>query len=248
MIRTLTLFQKLLLANENILYFYNDGTNTVQLTATAMDFFSVDTIRSQTSNEFEITANLMTFNGAETTLDNTDTTKTFLHTSKQYFDLGLSAGVTVDPVLRLDDQGDVYFNTGFGTGTFTGVKVFDGDLKEFELADVRILTEKVTLTKGTVNNGGSNIYDVGTNNGAKTVVVAEDSVTGSREFFEFGIIDNNTDVFHTEYGNIRTGDQLIDVSFELTGTNFVRLNFTIGSTVPNGNNVVVTIVSNVTKG
>ncbi len=235
-------------ANENILYFYNDGTNTVQLTATAMDFFSVDTIRSQTSGEFEITANLMTFNGAETTLDNTDTTKTFLHTSKQYFDLGLSAGVTVDPVLRLDDQGDVYFNTGFGTGTFTGVKVFDGDLKEFELADVRILTEKVTLTKGTVNNGGSNIYDVGTNNGAKTVVVAEDSVTGSREFFEFGIIDNNVDVFHTEYGNIRTGDQLIDVSFELTGTNFVRLNFTIGSTVPIGNNVVVTIVSNVTKG
>ena len=158
----------------------------------------------------------MTFNGAETTLDNTDTTKTFLHTSKQYFDLGLSAGVTVDPVLRLDDQGDVYFNTGFGTGTFTfGVKVFDGDLKEFELSffDVRILTEKVTLTKGT-NNGGSNIYDVGTNNGAKTVV-AEDSVTGSREFFEFGIIDNNTDVFHTEYGNIRTGDQLIDVSLNL---------------------------------
>lgn len=235
-------------ANENILYFYNDGSNSVQLTATAMDFFTVDTIRSQSSNEFEITANLMTFNSAETTLDNTDTSRTFLHTSKQYFDLGLSAGVTVDPVLRLDDQGDVYFNTGFGTGTFTGVKVFDGDLKEFELADVRILTEKVTLTKGTVNNGGSNIYSVGTNNGAKTVVVAEETATGAREFFEFGIIDNNTDIFHTEYGNIRTGDQLIDVSFELTGTNFARLNFTIGSTVSNGNDVVITIVSNVTKG
>ena len=70
----------------------------MQLTATALDFYTVDTIRSQTSNEFEITANLMTFNNAETTLDNTDTTKTFLHTSKQYFDLGLSAGVYVDPV------------------------------------------------------------------------------------------------------------------------------------------------------
>ena len=102
--------------NENILYFYNDGNNTLQLTTTALDFFSVDTIRSQTSNQFEITANLMTFNSAETTLDNTSVTTTFLHTSKQYFDLGLSAGLTVDPVLRLDNQGDVYFNTTFGTG------------------------------------------------------------------------------------------------------------------------------------
>ena len=43
----------------------------------------------------------MTFNSAETTLDNTATDTTFLHTSKQYFDLGLSAGLNVDPVLRL---------------------------------------------------------------------------------------------------------------------------------------------------
>ena len=41
----------------------------MQLTTTALDFFSVDTIRSQTSQQFEITANLMTFNNAETTFD-----------------------------------------------------------------------------------------------------------------------------------------------------------------------------------
>ena len=60
-----------------------------------------------------------------------------------FLDLGLSGGLSVDPILRLDNQGDVYFNTGFGTGNYNGVKVFDGDLKEFELADVRILTEKL---------------------------------------------------------------------------------------------------------
>ena len=45
----------------------------MQLTTTALDFYSVDTIRSQTSQQFEITANLMTFNNAETTFDNTNT-------------------------------------------------------------------------------------------------------------------------------------------------------------------------------
>ena len=234
-------------SNENILYFYNDGSNTVQLTTTALDFYSVDTIRSITSQEFEITAQLMTFNNAETTLDNTANDTTFLHTSKQYFDLGLSAGLNVDPVLRLDNQGDVFLNVGFGTGVYDGVKIFDGDLKEFELADVKILSEKVTLEKGTVNNGGSNIYELATQNGAKVVIVAENTNNNNKEFFEFGVIDNGTDISHTEYGNVRTGEQLIVPTFEKTASGFARVNFNIGSSVTAGHNVVVTIVSNINK-
>ena len=234
-------------ANENILYFYNDGNNTVQLTTTAMDFFSVDTIRSQTSNEFEITANLMTFNNAETTLDNTAVDTTFLHTSKQYFDLGLSGGLTVDPVLRLDNQGDVYFNTTFGTGTFTGVKVFDGDLKEFELADVKILTEKISLVKGTSNNGNSVIYGTATNAGSKTVVIATNPTTGESEFIEFGVTNNTTDVYHTEYGNLRTGVQLIIPTFEITPQNEVRINFELGADVAPTETVNITVSSTITK-
>ena len=234
-------------SNENILYFYNDGSNTVQLTTTALDFYSVDTIRSITSQEFEITAQLMTFNSAETTLDNTATDTTFLHTSKQYFDLGLSAGLNVDPVLRLDNQGDVFLNVGFGTGVYDGVKIFDGDLKEFELADVKILSEKVSLQKGTVNNGGSNVYQLSVQNGAKVVMVAENTNNNNKEFFEFGVIDNGTDIFHTEYGNVRTGEQLIVPTFEKTASGFARVNFDIGSSVTAGHNVVVTIVSNINK-
>ena len=234
-------------SNENILYFYNDGSNTVQLTTTALDFYSVDTIRSVTSQEFEITAQLMTFNSAQTTLDNTATDTTFLHTSKQYFDLGLSSGLNVDPVLRLDNQGDVFLNVGFGTGVYDGVKIFDGDLKEFELADVKILSEKVPLVKGTVNNGGSNIYQLSIQNGAKVMVVAENTNNNNKEFFEFGVIDNGTDIFHTEYGNVRTGEQLIVPTFEKTASGFARVNFDIGSSVTAGHNVVVTIVSNINK-
>ena len=234
-------------SNENILYFYNDGANSLQLTKTALDFYAVDTIRSQTSNQFEITANLMTFNSAETTFDNTAADKTFLHTSKQYFDLGVSTGVYVDPILRLDDQGDVYLNTGFGTGNYNGVKVFDGDLKEFELADIKILSEVITLIKGSSNNGGSNIYTTATAKGAKVVVVAEDIVTNEKEFIEFGVTDDGTDVFHTEYGNLRTDYQLIVPTFEYTATNEARLNITLGANVPATNSVKITFSSTITK-
>ena len=102
---------------------------------------------------------MITFDSAATTLDNTSLTTTFLHSAKQYFDLGLSSGLFVEPVLRLDNQGDVFFNTTFGTGNFTGVKVFDGELKEFELADTKILTDKINLVKGSTNTGASIIYD-----------------------------------------------------------------------------------------
>ena len=234
-------------ANENILYFYNDGNNSLQLTTAALDFYSVDTIRSQSSNQFEITANLMTFNNSETTFDNTDSTKTFLHTSKQYFDLGVSTGIYVDPILRLDDQGDVYLNTGFGTGNYNGVKVFDGDLKEFELADIKISSEKITLIKGSANNGGSNIYDTTIAKGAKVVVVAENQADGSKEFIEFGVTDDGTDIFHTEYGNLRTNYQVIVPSFEYTSGNEARLNITLGADVPATNTVVITFSSTITK-
>ncbi|WP_223618585.1 hypothetical protein, partial [Acinetobacter baumannii] len=113
-------------ANENILYFYNDNNNTARLTTTALEFHSVDTIISAISDELEVSASLITFDTAATTLDNSSITTTFLHSAKQYFDLGLSSGLFVEPVLRLDNQGDVYFNTTFGTGAFNGVKVFDG--------------------------------------------------------------------------------------------------------------------------
>ena len=234
-------------ANENILYFYNDNNNTLQVTGSALDFYSIDTIRSVTSNELEITAELLTFNQGTSTFDNTDPSRTFLHTTRQYLDLGLSAGLTIDPVLRLDDQGDVYLNTGFGTGTFNGVKVLDGELKEFELADIKILTEKINLIKGTADNGSSELYASATNTGCKTTVIAENTNTGDREFIEFGIVDDGTDVFHTEYGNIRTGVQLIVPTFEVTGTGVARINIELGADVATTESVNITVVSNITK-
>ena len=234
-------------ANENILYFYNDGNNTAQLTTTALDFYAVDTIRSMTSDELEVTSSLITFDSAATTLDNTTATTTFLHSAKQYFDLGLSSGLYVEPVLRLDNQGDVYFNTTFGTGSFTGVKVFDGDLTEFELADTTTRTTDLTLIKGTTNTGGIIIYDPAVEVGSKSVVTVHNPTSGEKEYIEFGVIDNGTDVFHTEYGNVRTGQQLIIPTFEVTGDNKVKINFELGAGIGSTQSVNITLTSQITK-
>lgn len=234
-------------SNENILYFYNDGNNTLRLTANELQFDTVDTIVSSSSDEFEITASLMTFDGAATTLDNTQVNTTFLHSSKQNFDLGLSSGLFVEPVLRLDNLGDVYLNTGFGTGVYNGVKVFDGDLKEFELSDIKITTDKVTLVKGSIDNTGSILYGTANSIGSKTVVVAHNVSTNEKEFIEFGITDDGTDVFHTEYGNARTGVQLIIPTFEVTGANEVRLNMEIGANVGATETVNIIVTSTITK-
>ena len=234
-------------SNENILYFYNDNNNTVQLTTTSLDFFTVDTLRSVTSDEFEITASMLTIDNAATTLDNTDTTKTFLYSTKQFFDIGLSAGIRIDPIFRLDNTGDVYFNTGFGTGTYNGVKVFDNEFKEFELLQARIGTDKFTLQKGTVDSNNSIIYDTTTEEAAKTTIVAHNVSSGDKEFIEFGLLDDGTDVFYTEYGNITTGANLIDVTFEVTDANQVRANVSLTSEVTNTQTVNVTFLSNISK-
>ena len=233
--------------DEDTLYFYNAGNNSLRLTQSAFEFYTVDTIVSSTSDEFEITASLFTFDNAATTLDNTSTTKTFLHSSKQYFDLGVSSGVYTDPILRFDDQGDVYLNTGFGTGNYNGVKVFDSDLKEFELSDVRILSDVITLVKGSSNSGNSIIYPTATEKGAKVTVVAENLSNGAREMYEFGVIDDTTNVIYNEYGNLRTGAQLIVPTWEMTTNSEVRLNIDLGANVLATHTIKITVVSNITK-
>ncbi len=103
------------------------------------------------------------------------------------------------------------------------------------------------MTKGASNNGGSNIYDTTIAKGAKVVVVAENQSDGSKEFIEFGVTDDGTDVFHTEYGNLRTGYQLIVPEFEFTSGNEARLNITLGADVPATNTVLITFSSTITK-
>lgn len=234
-------------SNENILYFFNNNTNTLRVTETQLEFDTIDTIVSETSDTLNINASTITFDSLATTIDNTSTTETFLFGTKENFDIGLSAGLVVDPIIRLNDTGEIYYNLGFGTGFYDGVKLLDSDLKEFELSDYKLVTRKVSLERGLINSGSAVIYDPAIHAGAKVEIVAHNTTTGDKEFIEYSIIDKGTDIFHTEFGNIKTGAELISAVFDFNANNNVRVTFTLSSALATGNNIQVTVVSNIIK-
>ena len=233
-------------ANENILYFYNDNLNTMQLTKTSLDFTNIDTITTSGLNNLSIDTPLVTLNSNDTTIDNRDVDRTFISTSKQFLDLGLSSGLVVDPVLRLDDQGDVYLNTTFGSGTFNGVKVLDGQLKEFELADYAIKTTTFQLAKGGAESGSFVLYDSGSRKGCKVTVVSKSS-SGKRSMTEYSVIDNGTDIFHNEFGSLNTSLDQYTASFDINATNETRISLTLSNDHANGDIITFTILVQVIK-
>ena len=215
-------------ANENILYFYNNNSNTLQLSASALDFTNIDTITTSGGNTLAINTEIFTLNSLDTTIDNSDASSSFISTTKQYLDLGLSSGLNVDPVLRLDNQGDVYFNTTFGTGSFNGVKIFDGDLKEFELADYAIRTFTFSLIKGGSESSAVVLYNTSTAKGCKVTALSKSS-SGKRSMAEYNVIDNGTDIFHNEYGSLNTSLDQFTAAFDFTGSSEPRVTFTLSN-------------------
>ena len=232
--------------NENILYFFNDNINTINVSTTTLDFANIDTVTSSGSNSLEITASSITLDNSSTSIDNTGTS-TFISTTKDSLDLGVSSGLTNDVVLRLDDEGDVYFNTGFGSGSESLVRVFDKELANLEISKYRITTSSATLTKGTTNNSSAVIYTPASELSAKVEFIAHNTTTGDKEIIEFSVIDKGSDIFYTEVGTIQTGSSLIDYTFDFNVNNAVRLNYSLATGVANANAVNVTVVSNVIK-
>jgi len=235
-------------SNENILYFYNDNNNTLRLTATALDFDTVDIVRSVTSNEFELTSSLLTLDNASTTIDNTDTTKTFIHSNKTALELGLSSGLNVDPILRFQDTGDIFYNIGFGTGTYDGVKIFDSELKEFELADYIISTKKITLVKGSAEIGSAVLYSTVTANGCRCTILSKNTSTGDKSMVEYGIINkSNTDIYNNEYGGLNSSQDGFTTTFDFTDENEVRATVTLTADHLVGSSVEFTVVTHALK-
>jgi hypothetical protein len=232
-------------ANENILYFYNDGTNTMRLSANALDFTNIDAITSQ-NNNLDIEAQTVTFNSLSATID-TSGTSTFISTTKDNLDLGLAVGLNVDPLLRLDINGDIYLNKAFGTGSFDGLKLFNSDLSTFELADLAISTSDIGLIKGGTNAGAATLYDPATQSGARVSVSVVNQTTGDKEMIEYQVIDKGSDIYHTEIGNLKTGANQVTSVFDFDANNNVRVTFTLDGNLTVGDVVNITVVKNIFK-
>lgn len=232
--------------NENILYFYNDDSNTLRVTTNQIELDTIDTIASTTSNILNVNASLVAFDSLSFSIDNGEEARTFLSATKPNLDLGISTGLNNETVLRIEDTGDLYYNIGYGSGTYTGVRIFDKNLKNIEIADFKITTSSVTLVKGTSDSSNTIIYNPSISASAKVLITAHNLTTGDKEFFEFSVIDEVNDVYYTEYGNIKTGIDLITTAFSIVPTG-VRLTYTLSPTLTSGDNVVIKIISQITK-
>jgi hypothetical protein len=233
-------------ANENILYFYNNASNTLQLTSNALNFESVDTITS-TNNNLDFNVDTITFSNLALTIDNSNASISKILSTKTNLDLALSSGLTTDPLIRLNNTGDIYINKSYSTGSNTFIKVLDNELKTFELDDVKILTSELTLTKGSTDFGLSTIYNPTTESGAKIVVIANNTNTNDREIIEYNITSKNGDIFHNEFGNVITGPDQLNNTFDFDPSGNVRMTSTISSGLTSGNVVQVTVIRTIFK-
>jgi hypothetical protein len=232
-------------ANENILYFFNDGENTLQLSKTALNFQSISRITS-TSDTLEINAELVSFDSFAASINNAGTT-TFLSSTKTNLDLGLSVGLVNSHLLRLNSSGDIIVNKGFGTLSPQNIKVLDNELKDFELDDVKVSSSDLFLVKGTNNTGSSVIYSPVNSSGAKIVISAHNTTTNDKEFVEYSVCDKGSNIYNTEYGNITTGINLFDITFDFDNQDNVRITVELSGDVQTDEEVNVTIVKTIIK-
>ena len=234
-------------ADEDTLFFKNANNETLRLNDQKLVFNYIDTLESETSNVFNFVASTITFGTQDVTLDNTAAGETLLFSSKNNFDIGLSAGLTTDPLIRLTNTGKIFYNTSFGLGNFQGLELLNEDLSKFELSHLKTHTSKITLVKGTVDSSSTILYDPAVAVSAQVELVAHNQQTGHKEFIQFTVIDNGTDIYRTEIGNVKTGQELIASTFDFDASNKVRVTYTVDSNLINGNNVEITVVTTVIK-
>lgn len=232
-------------SNENILYFYNDGNNTLRVSTTALDFRSISKITSQ-SESLDLDVNTLSFNNFAASLT-TSGSSTFLSSTQTNFDIGLSVGITNNYLLRLNTSGDFIVNKGFGTSNIVPVKVLDNELKDFELDDTKLSTSDIILTKGTTNSGSNAIYSPSSACAARVIVSAHNTSTNDKEVIEFVVTDKGSDIFNTEIGNVRSGLAIINPSFDFDASSNVRLNVVLDSSVSASDVVNITIVKTIIK-
>ncbi len=222
-------------SNENTLYFFNDGTNTLQVSPTALVFENIDTIDS-TQETLSINSNIIDFNSS-LELD-TSTNNTRLLSSQNNFDIGLSGY----PLLRLSGAGDISINTTFGTAD-TYTTVFNNTLSKFELADTVYETNRVTIQKG-INDFTSFILFNGVDFGScKLTILAVNTTANTKHMVDYNVVLNNGDIYNIEYEGLRSDSIIYDATFDVTSNGEARVTVTLDAAVTNGDDVQFTFIN-----
>jgi hypothetical protein len=234
-------------ANENILYFYNDNTNTMQLSTASLDLTNIDTITSINNTSLALEFTKLTVDNNEFVLDNTVSDRTFIYNTRQYLQFGMSGGLTVDPILTIEDTGDIFYNTAFGTGNEENLKLLNNDLTEFEIRDYKVLTTTFDLVKGTSENGSALLYNKTDHKGCKVLVFLENALSNKSSMMEFSVIDNGTDIFYNEYGSLNSNEDGATAEFDFDIEGNARISLTLTNDHAFANTIKFTVVSQIVK-
>jgi hypothetical protein len=232
-------------SNENILYFYNDDDNTLQVSTTSLRFESISSITSA-SNTLAINTQLVTFDNLSASIDNSGT-RTFFSSTQDNLDIGLSVGLINNHLIRLNVNGDIIVNKGFGTSFDDNITVLTNELKDFELDDTKISSADIILVKGLNDSGSTILYSPSTATGSKVVFSANNSNTNDIEMSEFNVINKGEDIYYSEYGNIITEQDLVTISFDFDSLNNVRMNFSLNDSVSTGDELKITVIKTIIK-
>jgi hypothetical protein len=232
-------------SNENTLYFYNDNDNTLRVSKTELTFDSIDTITS-TNNNLDINVSSITFDSLSAALSITSNT-TKLSTTKTNLDFGLSSGLTNDSLVRFNASGEIYINTAFATGLYSGVKLLDKTLKVFELDDILLQTSEVTLVKGTNNFAEFIVYNPSSYHSAKITLSSLNTTVNQKHIVDYNVTNNSTDIFKVEYGKLISNSDLFDTVFDYDNSGNVRVTVTLSSNVSTGNSVLVKFIKTLIK-
>lgn len=232
--------------DEDILYFFNAGSNTVRLTATALTLDTIDTIES-TSEVLNLNGEVLGISDLALNIDHTIADTTFIYSTKDKLDIGLSSGLNNDHLLRLTNTGDIIFNLGFTTGTPDNITLLDDELTNLDLNHFRLNTSRLSLTRQSGGAGNATLYNLSTESSGKVLVTAVNTTTGSKEIVEYNVIDDGTDLYYTEINNIKSDVEIITSTFDIDGLNNSRITVTLDSALGLNDNVEVTFVKTITK-
>ena len=233
-------------SDEDTLYFYNANNNTMRLTSGALTLDTIDTIDS-TSEVLNLNSEVFGISNLALNVDHTVTDTTFVYSTKDKLDIGLSSGLNNDHLLRLTNTGDIIFNLGFTTGTPDNITLLDDELTNLDLNHFRLNTSRLSLTRQTGASGNATLYNMSTESSGKVLVTAVNTTTGDKEIVEFNVIDDGTDLYYTEINNIKTGAEIISASFDVDGLNNSRITVTLNSALGLNDNVEITFVKTITK-
>lgn len=235
-------------ADEDILYFYNNNSLSLQLTEQRFELKNVDTIWSE-NGTLALDSGLLTFNNFRAQLDTSSALNTKFTTTSDKLEFGFNpTGLSNETLLRVTETGEIWYNRAHGTGgNESYLRILNNTLTVLELEKLRTQSIVVPLERGVVNNGVAELYNPSSHIGSRVHAIAYNKTTGDKETMEFTVIDKGTQIYYYEIGNLKTGVNLVTPTFDFAPGGQVRVNFTINSSLAQNNLVDVVVISNIIK-